>query len=34
MELYQICIIVVAVIVVIMYIYKRFTGVDLLHRFA
>lgn len=34
MEVYQVCIIVVAVIVVIMYIYKRFTGVDLLHRFA
>lgn len=34
MELYEILIIVVAVCVMIMYLYKRFTGVDLLHRFA
>lgn len=34
MELYEILIIVVALCVVGMYIYKRFTGIDLLHRFA
>lgn len=34
MELYEIVIIVVAVVVVAMYLYKRITGVDLLHKFA
>jgi len=34
MELYQILIIAAAVVMVVMYVYKKMTGVDLLHRFA
>ena len=34
MELYQVLMIIVAIALVVMYVYKRITGVDLLHRMA